>query len=82
MFFRQALETFVRTRIAQRLATLGGEQPEMPELASELLGLSAGGNSVGRLRGPNLCKIRDQFSANRRNCSQQQGPAQTSFYII
>ena len=30
--FREALETFVRVRIAKRLAALGGVVPDMPDI--------------------------------------------------
>ena len=30
--FREALETFVRVRIAKRLAALGGTAPDMPDI--------------------------------------------------
>lgn len=30
--FREAIKTFVRVRAAQRLASLGGAAPEMPEI--------------------------------------------------
>lgn len=29
--FREALKTFVRVRVAQRLAALGGTMPDMPD---------------------------------------------------